>query len=76
MHGMRTTFRNWGGESVDTISAVRYLSIVCRTALVTRAELSYWTGDMIERRRIVLRCWADYVKPRNAKKKPSLKLVG
>ena len=42
------------------------------------SELSYWDSEMIERRRLALQAWADYVKPKkpdNKGKKPSLKLV-
>jgi integrase len=78
MHGMRTTFRNWGGESVEHNFRREVLEHCLSHRVGDESELSYWTGDMIERRRIVLQSWADYVKPRKlkaAKKKPSLKLV-
>jgi len=78
MHGMRTTFRNWGGESVEH----NFRREVVEHCLAHRegdeTEKSFWTGEMIERRRVVLQAWADYVKPytKAAKsKKPSLTLV-
>ena len=30
------------------------------------SELSYWDSEMVERRRVALQAWADYVKPRKS----------
>ena len=79
MHGMRTTFRNWGGESVEHNFRREVLEHCLAHRLGDESEKSYWTGEMIERRREALQAWADYVKPEKpkatTKKKPSLKLV-
>jgi integrase len=79
MHGMRTMFRNWGGESVKHNFRREVLEHCLSHRVGDEAEISYWTGDMIERRRIVLQAWADFIKPdanitRKARK-PSLTLV-
>jgi integrase len=77
MHGMRSTFRNWGGDD----EAHNFRREVLEHCLAHRegseTEASYWTGEMRERRRIVLQAWADYVMPAKAakSKKPSLSLV-
>jgi integrase len=77
MHGMRSTFRNWGGDN----EAHNFRREVLEHCLAHRegseTEASYWTGEMRERRRIVLQAWADYVMPIKApkSKKPSLTLV-
>jgi integrase len=80
MHGMRTTFRNWGGESVEHNFRREVLEHCLSHRVGDEAEKSYWTGEMIERRRIALQAWADYVlpkrKPRTTPKhKPELTLV-
>jgi integrase len=78
MHGMRTTFRNWGGESVEHNFRREVLEHCLSHRVGDEAERSYWTGEMIERRREALQAWADYVKPRkdtSGRGKPSLKLV-
>ena len=77
MHGMRTTFRNWGGESVQHNFRREVLEHCLSHRVGDESELSYWTAEMVERRRIVLQAWADYVLPRKKRKagKPSLRLV-
>lgn len=71
MHGMRTSFRNWGGESVKHNFRREVLEHCLSHRVGDEAEKSYWTGDMKERRRIVLQAWADFVAPTKA----GLKLV-
>jgi integrase len=81
MHGMRTSFRTWSDDSVEHNFRREVLEHCLAHIEGDEAEKSYWTGEMIERRRIVLQAWADYVKPTKPKtenkstKKPSLKLV-
>ncbi len=78
MHGMRTTFRNWGGESVEHNFRREVLEHCLSHRVGDEAERSYWTGEMIERRREALQAWAGYVKPRkdtSGRGKPTLKLV-
>jgi integrase len=79
MHGMRSTFRNWGGDSREHNFRREVLEFCLAHRVGDEAELSYWTSEMLERRREVLQAWADYVikphQPKATKKKPSLKLV-
>jgi integrase len=79
MHGMRTCFRNWGGEDVERNFRREVIEHCLAHREGDETERSYWTGEMIERRRIVLKAWADYIKPvADAKlkaKTPSLTLV-
>jgi integrase len=72
MHGMRTTFRNWGGDSREHNFRREVLEHCLSHRLGDESEQSYWTSDMIDRRREVLDAWADYIRP---KKSPDLKLV-
>ena len=72
MHGMRTSFRNWGGESVEHNFRREVLEHCLAHREGDEAEKSYWTGEMLARRRLVLQAWADYVRPN---KKPALTLV-
>ena len=74
MHGMRTTFRNWGGESVEHNFRREVLEHCLSHRVGDDSEKSYWTADMVERRRVALQAWADYVKPPK-KKRPNLTLV-
>ena len=74
MHGMRTSFRNWGGESVEHNFRREVLEHCLSHRVGDEAKQSYWTADMIARRRLVMEAWANFVKP--ITKQPSLKLVG
>jgi integrase len=83
MHGMRSTFRNWGGDSKKHNFRREVLEFCLSHRVGDEAELSYWDSDMIERRREALDAWADYIRPRKDKsgkqaperKRPKLKLV-
>jgi hypothetical protein len=76
MHGLRATFRNWGGDNKDHNFAREVLEHCLAHREGDESERSYWTSDMIERRRIALQTWADFVKPKSAPaNKPSLTLV-
>jgi integrase len=81
MHGCRTMFRNWGGDSVEHNFRREVLEHCLSHRVGDEAEKSYWTSDMIDRRRIVLQAWADFIKPvakadtKPKAKKPSLTLV-
>jgi len=78
MHGMRSTFRNWGADSKEHNFRREVLEFCLSHRVGDEAELSYWDSDMIDRRREALQAWADFIKPRkgsSGKGKPSLKLV-
>jgi integrase len=78
MHGMRTTFRNWGADSKAHNFRREVLEFCLSHRVGDEAELSYWDSEMIERRREVLEAWANYVLPpttKSGEKKPNLKLV-
>jgi integrase len=63
MHGMRTTFRNWGGESRHNFRR-EVLEHCLAHRVGDESERSYWRGDMLERRREVMEAWANYIAPR------------
>ncbi len=83
MHGLRTTFRNWGADSREHNFRREVLEFCLSHRVGDEAELSYWTSEMLDRRREVMQAWADFVtrkadKKAGAKtkaKKPSLRLV-
>jgi integrase-like protein/Arm domain-containing DNA-binding protein len=64
MHGMRTTFRNWGGESKEHNFRREVLEHCLSHRVGDESERSYWTGEMMERRREVLEAWSNYVRPK------------
>jgi integrase len=67
MHGMRTTFRNWGGESKEHNFRREVLEHCLSHRIGDESERSYWKGEMTERRREVLEAWSNYVKPNRAR---------
>jgi integrase len=78
MHGMRTTFRNWGADDRAHNFRREVLEFCLSHRLGDEAELSYWTSEMIDRRREVMNAWADFILPRSEaplRKHPALKLV-
>ncbi len=84
MHGLRTTFRNWGADSRAHNFRREVLEFCLSHRVGDEAELSYWTSEMLDRRREVMEAWADFVKPKadkkagakaKAKKPPGLRLV-
>ncbi|MBW5434562.1 DUF4102 domain-containing protein [Bradyrhizobium canariense] len=70
MHGMRTTFRNWGADDRDHNFRREVLEFCLSHRVGDEAELSYWTSEMLDRRREVLEAWADFILPRKADKPP------
>jgi hypothetical protein len=54
MHGCRTTFRSCGGESTEHNFRREVLEHCIAHRVGDESEKSYWTGEMIERRREVL----------------------
>jgi integrase len=83
MHGCRTTFGNWGADNKEHNFRREVLEFCLSHRVGDESELSYWDSEMIDRRRIVLQAWANYVKPREStsgeqppeRKRPKLKLV-
>lgn len=81
MHGMRTTFRNWGADNREHNFRREVLEFCLSHRVGDEAELSYWTSDMLDRRREVMEAWASYLLPRRkasgdaTTKRPKLRLV-
>jgi integrase len=83
MHGMRSTFRNWGADSKEHNFRREVLEFCLSHRVGDEAELSYWDSEMIDRRLEALQAWANYILPPKKKsgekpratKRPNLKLV-
>jgi len=60
VHGFRSTFRDWCAESV----ANSFPREVCEHALAhslpDKVEAAYRRGDLIEKRKLLMKAWADY----------------
>ena len=57
VHGMRSAFRDWAGETTA------FASDVCEAALAHikgKTERAYQRGDLFNKRRRVMDAWAEY----------------
>jgi integrase len=72
MHGMRNSFRNWGADNTEHNFRREVLEFCLSHRVGDEAELSYWTSEMLERRREALNAWANFAKPAAA---PKLRLI-
>jgi integrase len=61
VHGMRSTFRNWGRTQTDFRSELLELSLA--HAVGNAAEQAYARDDALEQRRAVMVAWAAFLKP-------------
>lgn len=59
VHGFRSTFRDWAAETTS------HPNMVCEMALAhtigNAAEAAYRRGDLMERRRMLMTDWANYI---------------
>ncbi len=58
-HGFRSTFRDWAGETTDHEREV--IEKALGHLIKNKAEAAYARGDMIDKRRILMQDWADYL---------------
>ena len=68
VHGMRSTFRNWGRERTDFRPELLELSLAHTVG--TAVERAYARDDALEQRRTIMVAWAEFVsKPDKAGQK-------
>lgn len=61
VHGFRSTFRDWVSEQTDTPSEVAEMALA--HAIKDKVEAAYRRGALLEKRRALMRDWADYLLP-------------
>ena len=59
VHGFRTCFRTWASERTSAARAVMELSLA--HAVGSSVEQAYARSDLIEKRRVLMQAWADFV---------------
>ena len=57
-HGFRSTFRDWAGETTHRPREI--IEHALAHQLADQAEAAYARGTLLERRRVLMRDWADY----------------
>lgn len=60
-HGFRTTFREWAGDMTDHPREVAEAAL--NHAVGDAVERAYRRGDALEKRRVLMRDWSDYLWP-------------
>ena len=59
VHGFRSSFRTWASECTDAPHAVMELCLA--HAVGSAVEQAYARSDLLEKRRALMREWADFV---------------
>lgn len=61
VHGFRSTFRDWAGETTNFSREVIEAALAHR--LKDKAEAAYARGDLFEKRRSLMATWSTYASP-------------
>jgi len=61
VHGFRSSFRDWAGETTQFPREVIEAALAHR--LKDKAEAAYARGDLFRKRRALMQAWADYLIP-------------
>lgn len=57
-HGFRSTFRDWAAEKTDYPNEMAEMALA--HTISDKVEAAYRRGDLLEKRRLMMRDWADY----------------
>lgn len=59
VHGFRSTFRDWTAETTSTPHEVAEKALA--HAISDQSEAAYRRGNLLEKRRLLMNAWADYL---------------
>ena len=59
VHGFRSSFRDWAAE--QTAFASEVIEKVLAHTICNEVEAAYRRGDLLEKRRLLLRSWEGYI---------------
>jgi integrase len=59
VHGFRSSFRDWAGETTNFLREVIETALAHR--LKDKAEAAYARGDLLHKRRALMQAWADFL---------------
>jgi integrase len=59
VHGFRSSFRDWAGETTNFPREVIEAALAHR--LRNKAEAAYARGDLFHKRRTLMQAWADFL---------------
>jgi len=63
-HGMRTSFKVWASEVTNFQNEVSEMAL--SHSIPNKVEAAYRRGNLLEKRRLLMQCWADYLYKANA----------
>lgn len=61
VHGFRSSFRDWAAEQTSHASEV--IEMALAHSIKDKTEAAYRRGDLLDKRRALMRDWADYLLP-------------
>lgn len=64
-HGFRSSFRDWAAECTETPRFVMESALA--HSIKNNAEAAYARSDLIEKRRILMQSWSDYLEKKSKK---------
>jgi integrase len=59
VHGFRSSFRDWAAEATDYSAEVVEMALA--HTIGNAVEAAYRRGDLLDKRRELMRAWADYL---------------
>lgn len=74
MHGFRSTFRDWAGETTTFPSEV--VEVALAHTVGSAVERAYRRGDLFEKRRELMAAWSDYCASRRRAGLPTNRPAG
>jgi integrase len=70
-HGFRSTFRDWAGEYTNHPREVAEQALA--HTIDNKVEAAYRRGDALEKRRLLMKDWADFIAPDPKKTQSEIK---
>ena len=64
VHGMRSSFKNWASETTHFPNEVSEMALA--HSIHNKVEAAYRRGNLLEKRRLLMQCWSDYLNKANA----------
>ena len=59
VHGFRSSFRDWAGNETEFLRELAEQALA--HVIGDKAEQAYRHGDALERRRLLMKAWADFI---------------
>ncbi|WP_307727812.1 integrase arm-type DNA-binding domain-containing protein [Massilia sp. TS11] len=66
VHGFRSAFRDWCAEDVSNAFSREVCEHALAHSLPDRVEAAYRRGDLLEKRRVLMQTWADFLASANS----------